>query len=229
MQEPIKYVINLIDRQDRRREMERQLERVNWTAIFSNSVYPQSAGGFPSLGSRGCFESHLFALRHASKTKRHAVIMEDDLDFRPDFESQWQAAWHRLQQRDWAIFYPAHTLAEHHHENGFLQLEPSRRVLCTHFMAFNAEHIETIIVQLETIRNRPPGHPLGGPMHVDGAYSTIRNQIRSLTTLAHVPSLGHQRPSRSDIAPRRFYDNMAALSSALRLLRKAKSLWKNRH
>jgi glycosyl transferase, family 25 len=56
---------------------------------------------------------------------------------------------------------------------------------------------------LRQVLDRPPGHPEGGPMHVDGAYTTFRRNHPEFMTLAAIPSLGHQRASRSDIYPLR--------------------------
>ena len=57
-------VINLRERVDRRREMEAELRRAGIGAgdrrlQFFAGIRPADAGLFPSIGARGCFESHL--------------------------------------------------------------------------------------------------------------------------------------------------------------------------
>jgi glycosyl transferase family 25 len=220
MEEFFKCVINLSERKDRRRDMEKQLGRIGWQAGFSDSVRPSDAGGFDSIGARGCFESHLNALRHAAISGCHTIIMEDDLNFCPDFPSKWQEAFGSLRERPWAICYPAHLLTL---ENRLSLLNPSEPVRCAHFIIFHRDHVGEILGHLETIFARPPGHPLGGPMHVDGAYSTIRNQNPTLTTYAFSPSLGFQRSSRSDIATLRLYDRMKLLRPVITSLRRLKT------
>ncbi len=84
MSEIQKWVINLKDRTDRRREMIEQLERVGWSAQFFPAVRPADAGTFPSIGARGCFLSHLALLKQA--TSGHILLMEDDLNFVPQFQ-----------------------------------------------------------------------------------------------------------------------------------------------
>ena len=74
-------------------------------------------------------------------------------------------------------------------------------IMTAHFLAVNGRCLPALIGFLETVLSRPPGHPDGGPMHVDGAYSTFRSQHPQVTTLVAVNSLGHQRSSRSDITP----------------------------
>jgi hypothetical protein len=81
----------------------------------------------------------------------------------------------------------------------------------------------TLIEGLETILARPQGHPLGGPMHVDGAYSTIRSQHPELATYAYAPVLGYQRSSRSDIARNHWWDRTPVVSTAANYARRLKS------
>jgi glycosyl transferase, family 25 len=224
MEDFFKCVINLAERKDRRREMERQLRHVGWQALFSDSARPSDAGGFESAGARGCFENHLLILRRAANSGYHAVIMEDDLNFCPDFRPKWEEACSSLKNRSWAILYPAHYLTL---KNGLSLLSPSQAVRCSHFILFHKDHIGEIASRLEAILARPPGHPLGGPMHVDGAYSAIRNQNPTLNTYAFSPSLGYQRPSRSDIAPLKFYDRIEVLRPIFDTLRRVKKKYRN--
>jgi glycosyl transferase, family 25 len=215
------YVINLEDRIDRRMEMEEQLRRVGWHAQFSHSERPNDAENFPSIGARGCFLSHLEMLRRGSVMKdRHVLIMEDDLNFVPAFGRLWNEVYGQLQTKDWSIFYPGHVLDSS--PNGLSMMDPQQGIMCTHFMLFNRAVVPGIIEALETMLARPAGHPLGGPMHVDGAYSTIRAQHPDLKTYVYSPSLGRQRPSRSDIRDLKFYERIEALRPLLNILRRFK-------
>jgi glycosyl transferase family 25 len=61
-------IVNLVDRPDRRREVIAELDRIGGMApniSFYDAHRPDDTGGFPSLGARGCFESHLAVLRSA--------------------------------------------------------------------------------------------------------------------------------------------------------------------
>lgn len=217
-----KFVINLIDRKDRRFEMADQLSRVGWEAQFSASERPSTAAGFPSAGARGCFLSHLEMLKRGRTVGGHVLIMEDDLNFVSDFVSQWSAAYDKLQLNDWSVFYPGHTIENA--PRGISYVKPNTGIMCAHFIMFNESAVDAIIQGLETILLRPPGHPLGGPMHVDGAYSTIRCQNPNLKTFAYSPSLGRQRSSRSDIAALSFYDRMRGLRPIVSRLRRFKNI-----
>jgi GR25 family glycosyltransferase involved in LPS biosynthesis len=195
--------------------MERQLRRVGWeNSEFFKAIAPDSPGGFASIGARGCFLSHLGVLKRADDSS--LILMEDDLNFSDDFTSEWNRALEALPD-GWSIFYPAHVIQGDH--RGVLELPSTQAVLCTHFMVISAAAVPTVVRGLETILSRPPGHPDGGPMHVDGAYSTIRRQNPDLKTFASFPSLGYQRSSRSDITASRF-DRIPAFRSALTLVRR---------
>ena len=215
------YVINLEDRIDRRLEMEEQLRRIGWKAQFQHAQRPENAGDFPSIGARGCFLSHLWTLRRGAVMKNHHVlVMEDDLNFVPGFSRLWDEVYEELQTKEWSIFYPAHVLDSA--PTGLSLVDPQQGILCAHFVMFNRKVVPRIIDGLETILARPAGHPLGGPMHVDGAYSTLRAQNQELKTYIYSPSLGRQRSSRSDIADLKFYDRIETLRPVVNSIRRFK-------
>jgi GR25 family glycosyltransferase involved in LPS biosynthesis len=94
-----RFVINLATRADRRAEMEAQLNRVGWQAEFFAAFRPNAAEGFPSIGARGCYLSHLAVLRLGLRSRNHVLIMEDDLNFVEGFSRQWPSIFDRLQER----------------------------------------------------------------------------------------------------------------------------------
>lgn len=222
MMDTVRFVINLEDRLDRRREMELQLRRVGWEAQYSKSVRPSSCDGFPSIGARGCFESHLATLERAQSFNAHVVLMEDDLNFVPGFPALWAKAVEALEAEDWSIFYPAHV--SHGSGSGVVECSAKAQIVCAHFVVFNKSAVPEVIERLKTIRSRPAGHAKGGPMHVDGAYSTIRQQNPHLRTYLNCPPLGYQRSSRSDIAELQFFDRVESLRPVVRQLRRIKRI-----
>ncbi|WP_063627841.1 glycosyltransferase family 25 protein [Bradyrhizobium sp. WSM3983] len=218
-----KVVINLETRRDRRAEMTRQLARVGWQADFFPAVRPIDAGGFESIGARGCFMSHLGILQQARDDGiSRLMIMEDDLSFSKRFPDLWNKAYEQLlEQESWSIFYPAHTLDLT--GDGLTPIKSATPIRCTHFMLFSGTALGPICAELEAILARPPGSPEGGPMHVDGAYSTIRAKHPELVTFCYAPSLGFQRPSRTDIGNQRLFDKISILQPLVRMGRHAKA------
>jgi GR25 family glycosyltransferase involved in LPS biosynthesis len=216
---PLILVINLEHRRDRRFAMERQLSRIGWHAKFFPAIRPRDAAGFPSIGARGCFLSHLAALRSARDVGvQRLVILEDDVNFAPDFTEQWELVMSGLETREWSIFYAGHAMGPT--RLGLVRISPNIGVQCTHFMVINGHAISTLIAGLEGILSRPAGHPLGGPMHLDGAYSTLRSQNYKLTTYAYFPTLGYQRSSRTDVGELKWFDRIGIFAPVVDIARK---------
>lgn len=195
-------IINLVDRQDRRREITEQLNQVRGIApnvSFFDAHRPDSPGEFPSLGARGCFESHLSILREARDRKvQTLLILEDDLDFTRDGRARMEPLLVELAAKDWSFFYGAHVIpADDRH--GLVQLASDEPVMTTSFVGFRGAVIPELVDFLESMSKRPAGSPDWGPMHVDGAYSVFRQLNSTHRTFAAFPSLGRQRSSPSDV------------------------------
>jgi glycosyl transferase, family 25 len=222
---PAVFVINLDYRTDRRTEMLRQLSRIGWRAEFFAAIRPESAADFPSIGARGCFLSHLSVLKRARDIDaRQLVILEDDMNFVPQFPQAWKISMSVLETQEWSIFYPGHIITGL--PPGLSRIPSSTGVQTSHFLVINGPAISRLISGLEIILARPAGHPLGGPMHVDGAYSTIRAQDCALITYAHSPVLGYQRSSRTDVGDLKWFDRIKLVAPIANFGRKLKSLSK---
>jgi hypothetical protein len=196
------HIINLVDRPDRRRQMALQIGKLSEFAAavrFYGAVRPASAGEFPSVGARGCFESHLHILRQArSEGAKSVLLVEDDFDFRRAISAK--PVIERLTECDWDMFYGAHLLPEHAADSLAL-LAPDQPVITASFVGFRGRALSDVVQFLEEMLRRPAGSPDYGPMHVDGAYSVFRMLNPDIRTLAAFPPLGRQRRSISDITP----------------------------
>jgi hypothetical protein len=197
-------IINLVDRPDRRREMLRELDRLGGfppNVGFHEAHRPINAGGFPSIGARGCFESHLGVLRSARDAKvQSLLILEDDLDFTRDARPRSGELVPELFRHHWEFFYGAHLLPANG-RRGLVQVPAQEPVLTASFVAFEGRVLEPLVDFLEGILTRPAGSPEFGPMHVDGAYTVFRLLHPLCVTFAAFPPLGRQRSSPSDITP----------------------------
>ncbi|HEY1375850.1 MAG TPA: glycosyltransferase family 25 protein [Gemmataceae bacterium] len=221
------YVINLPDRPDRLRAVVRELDRAGLplapgrVEVFP-AVRPDAAAGFPTPGSRGCFLSHLGVVRAArSAGARNVLIVEDDLAVAPQFRSSEPAVVDRLRAEDWGFVYLGHVAGPDH--AGLAALVPvTKPLMTTHFVGVNGPVFDRFIAFLEALPDRPAGHADGGPMSIDGAYSTFRAQNPDVLTLMAVPNLGRQRSSRSDVAPPRWFDRAPGLRHLAAAARSAK-------
>jgi glycosyl transferase, family 25 len=197
-------IINLVDRLDRRREMSKQLKRLGVSnASFFDARRPNSPADFPSVGARGCFESHLGVLKAAQDGKVETLLLiEDDLDFSRAGINRAQPILEKLRGEDWSFFYGAHILANKA-RRGLVNISANEPVMTASCVGFRGQVIPELVAFLSAMMLRPAGSPQYGPMHVDGAYTVFRELHPSLSTFVAFPSLGRQRSSPSDITPTR--------------------------
>jgi glycosyl transferase, family 25 len=221
-------VINLPYRTDRRAEFSVQLRRIGLSLehpqvhVF-DAIRPDTADGFPTIGTRGCFLSHLGALKKAQAAGWDRVLIcEDDLDFTPDAFARLPQIATSLGATSWSMFYggygdppPGPTVAP-----DLVEVDPKHGIFCAHFYAVRGAAIADLIRYLEAILSRPPGHPDGGLMHYDGALAWFRAAHPHHITLATVPALGVQRSSRTDIHALRWFDRFPVFRGLAALLRR---------
>lgn len=243
------YVLNLPSRPDRRREMTAELDRVGLSVEpgkveFFDALRFDQDGGFPSVGARGCFASHLSILRRARDLRlRNVCVIEDDQNFLPRFGADQGALLEQLSAAEWGMAHfgyripmvdtNAETLAlgrllattpvGRPERAAFYAIEPYEHVLTTAFYGVNGPILERVIGCLEGIMSRPAGHPEGGPMHVDGAYNTFRLANPDVPACVATPVCSEERPSRSDVTPGRL-DRVAILRPMVQAARSAKRL-----
>lgn len=222
-------IINLKSRKDRRQEMLGELRMIGLDNSARVSFHEASkfddAGSFPSIGARGCFQSHLSILENAHANGiKSILILEDDLDFSRDIHSQLAAVADHLERNPWSLFYGGALKwdGEPSSVSPVTLSDPAHGVMGTHFIGLRGEAIHAAIVYLRAMLNRPSGSPEGGPMHVDGAYSWFRKAHPEFQTLIAIPALGHQRPSRTDVHSLALQDQIPIIRSVIAFLRKIK-------
>jgi glycosyl transferase family 25 len=225
------YVINLPSRDDRRREMQAQFQRIGLglaaplVELFP-AIRPGDRGSFPSVGSRGCFLSHLGALQKAvGEDLDRILILEDDLNFSDDFMQRVPLVAERLRGDDWSMFYGGYRLDRPvaGAQAGCAVLAAEDGVQTSHFVAFRGPVIAGLVAYLEAQLTRPAGDPRGGPMHVDGSYTWFRREHPQHSTLLAVPELGYQRASKTDVHELGLRDTAPVVRTAMAALRKLKN------
>ncbi len=224
------YIINLVERVDRRAEMEEQLNKINLSLahpkihLFS-AVKPDSAGEFDSIGARGCFMSHLGILKHAQSYQYNRIlVLEDDLNFTADFSSRINQVIDELSTLNWDLFYGGFLgISSFKNESNLnvINISPEVTFHGAHFVAFQGQAIAELVDYLELLITRKGGDPRGGPMHVDGAYANYRE--KGSKTFIAFPELGYQRASRTDIHQLSWKDKLPIFRHVLNYLRKIKN------
>jgi glycosyl transferase family 25 len=226
------YVINLPARRDRALDMRKEFrslgvdpdaEPIHWFA----AVRPDDAGGFSSIGARGCFMSHLGVLEDASaRGFDRILIVEDDVDFLKGFSASFPRATDALGAREWSFFYDmSPTLVGKTFDfagSPLATVPPDLGVGLTHFVGIRGLAIAETRDYLRRMLERPPGSPEGGPMHVDGAYGWFRRAHPDRNTLVYDQTLTRQRPSRTDIHDIRWFDRTPAVRDFVGLARRVK-------
>lgn len=229
-----KYLINLPERKDRLERVRKQFEKHDLSfdgVTLFEGVKCREKEGFPSLGARGCFLSHLGVFKDAeARGAEKILVMEDDLVFRRDLFIYQNRLVEELKHKKWGVVYfgnPAPGNEEGSTGLEVLDVLPSETGLQqTHLYAVQGKVLSRLIVYLETMLTRQAGDLNGGPMHVDGALSWFRRQNLDVVTLVSRALLGVQGSSRSDITPSKL-DALPGAASVLELLRKIKNAKKN--
>lgn len=225
------YAINLPERKDRCQMIVHQLTKAglpltpNKIEIFP-ALRPDDAAGFPSVGARGCFLSHLATLKQAQKQQlRNVLIIEDDLEIFEQFTAHQEMLVEQLRTTDWGFVYFGHREKTKAAEN--VTLQPyNKPIITTHFYGVNSVIFEPLIAFLEKLQQRPPGHPDGGPMQIDGAYTTFRLQNPDVVTLIASPNLGLQQSSRSDNTTK-WFDQLPVIKQLATTVRTTKLFLKS--
>ncbi|MCL2647686.1 MAG: glycosyltransferase family 25 protein [Phycisphaerales bacterium] len=222
------YILNLPDRADRRRDILRELALAHFPspgyhlALFP-AIRTNDPAGFPSVGVRGCYLSHLAIFKDALRRQfARILILEDDLRFSPLFTQHDALLAALAQKHTWHFAWFGHILPPVHPPPLVPFLEPTSQPLITaHFYALDHTVLPPLIDFFEAILTRQPGDPAGGPMYNDAACTLFRQKYPQYLTLIARPSLGHQRPSRSDIVPK-WFDRQPLLRQTAALLRRFK-------
>ena len=220
-------VINLPDRKDRYRELMQQFKVAGLKLVPGRvEIYaakrPTTLAGFPNLGAHGCFMSHLEILRDAQARGVDSVlIMEDDCEILPENVIAIGKIAAELKDRAWGFAYLGHVhpLAAPPVGSPPQWVEFGGTLKTTHLYGVHISVLGALVDYLEGCLLRPPGDPIGGPMHVDGALSMFRAAHPEFLTLLAQPSLASQRASRSDITFRSF-EQVPGLKQAMNVARK---------
>ncbi|KAE9628807.1 LPS biosynthesis glycosyltransferase [Parasedimentitalea maritima] len=226
------FVINLPNRKDRRLGIDQQLKSVGLglghpdVCLFP-AVRPRRKLGFPSIGTRGCFLSHIGVLEQAiSMNLKRFLVLEDDADFSDNFSLRFREVSRYLKQIDWDMVYghmPAGVPKPDFKQRMRIALvAPDAAIECLHFYGVSGRCAVKALPYLKNILQRPAGDPRGGAMHVDGAYSWFRKSHPELVTVAVDPPLAVQRPSRSDIHDLQWFDRQKLLRPMTNLARRLK-------
>lgn len=226
-------VINLPERKDRYAEVTRQMKDLGLTwkqgsVELYSAKRPTDLAGFPSLGAHGCFMSHLEILRDAlHRNVESVLVIEDDCEIPPKSCALIGDLATKMTDDDWHFLYFGHVaplpapIAAPAPGAQFQVVAYDGALQTTHMYAVRRSALAPLVEYLEGCLVRPPGDPIGGPMHVDGALSMFRAAHPELVTRILHPSIAGQRSSRSDITSGKF-DTVPGVKHAISVARRLK-------
>lgn len=222
------YIINLEDRSDRRRGVEGEFRAIgmevpNEKVRFYTAVRPTVQGDFYSIGAKGSFSSHRNVLKLAAdEGLDNVLVVEDDVSFRNVRAEAVESVLASLCEQAWDVVYFGYLEPAVPGLPGPLSPWP-HDTLGGHFYAVNKRFLGIMIQYMNECELRPRNHPDGGPMSRDGAFNHIRYIKPNIRVLLAIPNFAHQRSSRTDIAPVKFFDRINWLRPTLQLLRNWKT------
>jgi glycosyl transferase, family 25 len=229
------FVVNLPSRRDRYDEMGQQLRKagLDWSSpevIHFPAVRPADDGGFRSIGAQGCYRSHLGVIERAIADGIDSMLLlEDDCNLSDEFSARMPAINAALKSSDWSMFYGGYHLhgvptprADAAHP--ITLVSPEQPIWLAHCFAVRGKALRALPALLRLVMSRPAGHPEGGKMDVDGAYSWLRRLNPQFKTYIATPDIAYQRSSRTDISQLSWRDRTPVVRELLAVGRKLRNL-----
>lgn len=206
-------IIHLPEREDRWRALERELRPLGIGLQDSkvrvpNAPKPEDANGYRSRGVYGNFLSHYNILREALEDGLETVwILEDDAIFSRRLIREQERIAEFLATTDWGICHLGHRLGRA--LNGMPEgLIPfSGPFVWAHCYAVHQRALARVVAYLEETMVNPPGHPRGGKVYIDAAYTLFRAFNPDIVSLVANPVLSIQKGCVSSLGGGYWYDH----------------------
>ncbi len=201
-------IIHLRERTDRYWRLAKELSHIGIAMTdprvrIPDAPRPADANGFPSRGIYGNFLSHLDILRRAMLDDLPcAWVLEDDALFRSSLRSEdvQQELCRTIASMPWDFLFPGHALGPELAKLDRGLIYSDLEFKWSHCYMVHKRALPRVVDYLEKVIERPAGHPEGGKMYIDGAYSLFRSQNKDIRTLIANPVLSIQRGSDSSLA-----------------------------
>ncbi len=221
-------IISLKHRTDRRQRIAKQFDDLGidmkrYGITFFDALKFKDAGGFPTNGVRGCYNSHLKLIRECADSSRPALIMEDDAFFQAKALNRVSGIGQLITERRWDFIY----------FGGYVdatKLPPIASpltsfrgaIIGSHCVGYQPEAAARFADYLEDRLTRECGHPDGGRTHFDAANNDYRHKYAQVTTLLGTPNLSTQFASRTDLGTQKWFDSTPILWPVVERMRMLK-------
>ncbi len=205
-------LIHLPNRVDRLEAISAEIQKIGGSTDHPKFAIPHApmcdhADGFVSKGVRGSFLSHYEILRDALEAgAKNVWILEDDAIFSRSMIAKQQELVDALVNRSWDLCFFGHS------ENRRILQHPKGLIPApidfyqAHCYAVNASVLPRVVAYLEENLRNPPGHPRGGRMYIDAAYTMFRRLDSDAVCLMCNPSIARQKGCVSSLNSAPWYD-----------------------
>lgn len=226
-------IINLPERDDRLRVIRRELARCGGDdhpgkVQVPYAPKPEDANGFASRGVYGSYLSHYTILKDALRDGLEtAWILEDDATFSHRMVREQDRIVEKLRRDPWDMCFFGHSL--HRELRGMPRglIHHTAPFRWAHCYAIHGKVLPRLLAYLEENMSNPPGHPRGGKMYIDPAYSFFRRLNPDVVSLVANPVMSVQRGSVSSLAGGHWYDRSKVLVPVVAMAREARDeLWR---
>jgi glycosyl transferase family 25 len=200
------YIINLVDRTDRRQQVEQEFKSIgihipNDKIRYFSAQRMTERGGFVDVGTRGNYDSHRAVLKLAVQDRlSNILVVEDDVSFRSignAFKDQLVA---QLSRQEWDVVCLGYAKPDDKSLTGDTLQQLQTDFLGAQLYGVNQTFIPRMIDYMNDCETRKHGDPFGCPMPADGIYNQARRVLPDVRMLISGANLAHQRSSRTDVA-----------------------------
>jgi glycosyl transferase family 25 len=187
---------------------------------------PADSNGFTSRGVYGNFLSHLEILRRARDEGLRAVwVLEDDAIFSRRMCRTQEIVMDRINQDEWDLCFFGHSLDEELAVLPTGLVKPPADFIWAHCYAVHARVLPRIVAFLERSLTLPAGHPEGGRMYIDAAFTLFRRLNPDVVALVSNPALSIQKGCYSSLGERRWYDKVGVIRPVASAARSMRDQW----
>lgn len=224
-------IIHLPERRDRYRALAQELRRIgldiqDGKVQIPHAPMPNDANGFPSKGVYGNFLSHLEILRSALRDGLQTVwVLEDDAIFSKRLERQQKEVVRGLEEWPWGVCFLGHSLKRELRTCARGLVVPPADFIWAHCYAVHARALSRLVQYLERAVVLPQGHPEGGKLYIDGAFTHFRRLNPDVLTLVSNPALSVQRGSPSSLNRQKWYDSLSWSQPLVSIARQLRDEW----
>ena len=224
-------IINLPERVDRLQSIKDELRWVGVSSVEGRfrvfpAIRPVEPAGFPHIGWRGCFLSHLEILRSARDANLSRIlILEDDALFPRSFVDSQEDLVRSIPNLEWDFIYFGH-LIQSSERNTDCLVRFDGQLLTSHCYAVNGRILVRLVDFLESYAERIAVRKPEIDHGIDGILSLFREQNPDVVTLITPRAIVWQSDSKSDIDHGSGMSTMVALKEALRATRLGEGILK---